>query len=155
MTLGPRERPIAPVGGTAVVPHGQRDPLRLGEEPLGAAQVELLALAVQHSGDDAGVARQPPDLRSREVLAGVDVRGSHSGAELVEVQGHDHGRVDLAAQPVGREVLEQLNEGPAVLLVPRQVLGSERLPCRLRHFVGSARALLPSGFRRLLGEASR
>ena len=62
MGLGPRGRDVAAVRPALPVAHRHRDALRLVEESPGAAEVQRLALAVQHKGHDRGVAGEPHRL---------------------------------------------------------------------------------------------
>ena len=82
----------------------------LGEEALGAAEVEDLGGAGQDRRQDPGAAGEPPGLGGGDPLAGVDAGRAEPGAELVVVEGDHHGGGDLAVQPVGGQVLEHLDE---------------------------------------------
>ena len=55
--LAPRGRDVTALGAALAVAEGEGAALGAGEEALGAAEVEDLALAVEHRGDDGGRAR--------------------------------------------------------------------------------------------------
>ena len=76
-----RGRPVAALGCAAAVTEAHRDSLGFAVEPALAAHVEDLALASEHSRDDAGTIGQTPSLGSRELNACVQ------GADASRVQG--------------------------------------------------------------------
>ena len=74
-----RGGPVAADGGALPVAVADRDPLRLGVEPGGAALVEDLGLPAENEGDDAGFAGEPAGLGGGDRVAGVEVGGSRCG----------------------------------------------------------------------------
>jgi hypothetical protein len=99
--LAPGEGSVAAVGGAGGVPGGERDPLGLGEEALGAAEVEDLGGAGQDRRQDPGAAGEAAGLGGGDPVAGVEAGRGQLVAELVVVEGDDDGGGDLAVQAVG------------------------------------------------------
>ena len=87
-----RGRPVAALGGAAVVPQCQGDALGFGVEAASAAEVEDLGAGAEDGGDDPGGAREAAGLGGGDLPAGVQV--THPGRMQVGEQlvvGHgDH-----------------------------------------------------------------
>jgi hypothetical protein len=94
--------------------------LVFGEEPLLPAEVQRQGWSAQHGRHDPGVAGQSPGFAGGDRLAGVG--GGDLLGELVEegavVEGDDDRGGDLAGELVGGQVLEELDQGPAVAVRP-------------------------------------
>jgi hypothetical protein len=125
--LAPGVRALAAVGGAGGVPGGKGNSLALGEEPLGSAEVERLRNATQDGGEDAGVAGDAAGLGGGELVPGVETRRTDRCGQPVMVEGDHDGGSDLAVQPVGGEMLQQLHEGLTLALCPIQVVAPEGL----------------------------
>ena len=97
---------LALAAGEAAVRVAQHEgfPDRGGDQALRAADVEHFAERAEDGGDDVGVAREPAYCGHRQVVAGVQRRGTEPFPELVE--GHRDGEPGLGAvlvrqQPLG------------------------------------------------------
>ena len=104
--------PVAALGGAAALLEGHHDPLGLGVEPPGAAQVEDLRLAAEHGGDDAGLAGQSAGGVGGDRLAGVQGGGLQPAEQGGEVHGdHDRGvHPTRGGELAGGVALDQLAE---------------------------------------------
>ncbi len=104
---------VQPCGPALLVPDPHRDPLTRGEQPLGAAQEEGLAGAVEDQGQDLGGAGQPHRLGGGDQVAGVEAGGAELGGQGVVVDGdHDLGRgAAMDGQLVGGDRFEHRREG--------------------------------------------
>ena len=116
--LAPGVRDLAAVGSAGGVAGGTGHALGLGEQPLGATEVEGLGLAAEHGGHEPGVAGQPTGLSRRDQVAGVEPGSAEVTAEGVEVEPDQDGGRGLAVEPVGGQVLEDLGEGEAASVCP-------------------------------------
>ena len=114
-----------PVGGAAGVSGGAGDALGLGEEPLGCVRGRAAGTAPPSTaGTSPALAGQPAGLGGGDQVAGVEAGGAELTAEGVEVEGDHDGGGDLAVEPVGRQVLEELGERLAAVVGPVAVTAS-------------------------------
>ena len=96
----------AAAAGEPAVPvaEGEGFPDAGGDEALGAADVEDLAVVAEDGGDDLGVAGEPSYRSDRDGVAGVQRGGTGAGAERIEADGDGEagfGAVLVRQQPVG------------------------------------------------------
>ena len=78
------------------------------------------------AGTSPGLAGEAACLGGGDEVAGVEAGGPELAAEGVEVEGDHDGGGDLAVEPVGGQVLEEVGEGEAAVVGPVAVRA--RLP---------------------------
>ena len=100
-----REWHAAAAGEPAVlVSQGEGFPDSGGDEALGAADVEDLAVVAEDGGNDRGVAGETSYRSDRDGVAGLRRGGTEPGPELVQCDGDGEagfGAVLVRQQPVG------------------------------------------------------
>src|SRR3954447_1618190 len=120
---------VTPPGGggaagedAALVAGVQRPALVRGVQPLLAAEVQDGAVGTEDDAGDAAVAGQPAGAGGGDGGPGGGGGGAVPGGgvdQVVEVDAHDHVRLDLAQLrqlPGGQGVVAQLDQGVGVLL---------------------------------------
>ena len=112
--LAPGERPFTSVRPAGRVTGRQRDPLVLGEQSAGAAQVQREARPAQDCRNQPRAAGQAPQLTRGDDVTGVDPCDAHRGGELVVIEGdHHRGAVLACSRSVGRCSISSTKASPA------------------------------------------
>jgi hypothetical protein len=112
MGLAPGRGDRAALGTAAAVADSHGLALSRGEQAAAAAEVEHLAAAPEHHGDDLSGARQPPRLGGADRLLPDQTDAGQLRGQGLEVHGDQHGRRVATVQrhPARVGVLQERRE---------------------------------------------
>jgi len=118
MQLAPGERPLAPVRGARDVGQPAGHALGLAEQSLRPAEIEHVRRAAENRRKEAGSAGQATRLPRRDAAPRVEARRPQHPVQHILVELYDECRGDLAVQPVGGQVLDELAQRQPPRVVP-------------------------------------